>query len=347
MALCETIQFPFGSKPETGLRTRAVARRCGAKGAGVHGTRYATRPIINSKSSLLNSNAGRRFDTDTGLYYYRARYYNPYIGRFLQADPIGYGDGMNMYAYCGNNATNLTDSSGMKAEPGFSFFKAGGCLVFTAYGTSHSFKDGINGWIDWAMNGGPYGTQETGELHVFSEGWEEGEVGWQLAAAGGEGEDRRWWFWRIKALTLLSGRFEQLVKKLERKISEGWDLELRTTRRNFYDSNVVQWNPVSTQIYGGTTPNWYKVHPLAMLAHELAHAYDDADGGFDGRRGREHIHAEKYAMKYENMIRRELWEKDPGCDNLYPRPGYLRHHRDVRPDVTEAWKNYRWRDLKY
>jgi len=42
--------------------------------------------IINSKSSLLNSGAGRRFDTDTGLYYYRARYYNPYLGRFLQTD---------------------------------------------------------------------------------------------------------------------------------------------------------------------------------------------------------------------------------------------------------------------
>ena len=51
--------------------------------------------IINSKSSLINSNAGRHFDTDTGLYYYRARYHNPYLGRFLQTDPIGYADGMN------------------------------------------------------------------------------------------------------------------------------------------------------------------------------------------------------------------------------------------------------------
>ena len=33
---------------------------------------------------------GRRFDPETALYYYRARYYAPDIGRFLQTDPIGY-----------------------------------------------------------------------------------------------------------------------------------------------------------------------------------------------------------------------------------------------------------------
>jgi RHS repeat-associated protein len=50
---------------------------------------------------------GRWFDRETGLYYYRARYYNPYIGRFLQTDPVGYG-----YSYCGNNPLGLTDPSG-------------------------------------------------------------------------------------------------------------------------------------------------------------------------------------------------------------------------------------------
>ena len=32
---------------------------------------------------------GRRFDAETELYYYRARYYEPKLGRFLQTDPIG------------------------------------------------------------------------------------------------------------------------------------------------------------------------------------------------------------------------------------------------------------------
>jgi RHS repeat-associated protein len=55
---------------------------------------------------------GRRFDCETGLYYYRARYYNPYIGPFLQTDPVGYSAGMNLYTYCGNNPLVLTDPSG-------------------------------------------------------------------------------------------------------------------------------------------------------------------------------------------------------------------------------------------
>jgi len=57
---------------------------------------------------------GRRFDIETGLYYYRARYYNPHIGRFMQTDPVGYDEGINWYAYCGNNPIGRADPSGLK-----------------------------------------------------------------------------------------------------------------------------------------------------------------------------------------------------------------------------------------
>jgi RHS repeat-associated protein len=55
---------------------------------------------------------GREYDSETGNYYYRARYYKPSIGRFLQTDPIGYAGGLNLYTYCGNNPVVFTDPSG-------------------------------------------------------------------------------------------------------------------------------------------------------------------------------------------------------------------------------------------
>jgi RHS repeat-associated protein len=59
---------------------------------------------------------GRRFDNESGLYYYRARYYWPTIGRFLQTDPIGYADGINWYTYVGNNPLVFIDPFGLCGE---------------------------------------------------------------------------------------------------------------------------------------------------------------------------------------------------------------------------------------
>jgi len=56
---------------------------------------------------------GRRYDIETALYYYRARYYDYYIGRFLQVDPIGYQESVNFYTYVGNNPVRWVDSFGL------------------------------------------------------------------------------------------------------------------------------------------------------------------------------------------------------------------------------------------
>jgi RHS repeat-associated protein len=59
--------------------------------------------------------AGREFD-ETGLYYNRARYYDPLIGRFISEDPIGLEGGVNLYAYAGNDPANSRDPMGMWQE---------------------------------------------------------------------------------------------------------------------------------------------------------------------------------------------------------------------------------------
>jgi len=70
--------------------------------------------LVASSGSLVNSfrYTGREFDTETGLYYYRARYYDPATGRFLSEDPAGLQGGPNRYAYALGTPTNLVDPSG-------------------------------------------------------------------------------------------------------------------------------------------------------------------------------------------------------------------------------------------
>jgi RHS repeat-associated protein len=53
------------------------------------------------------------FDSESGLYYYRARYYDPNAGRFLIEDPASFVASMNFYAYVGNSPLDLNDPYGL------------------------------------------------------------------------------------------------------------------------------------------------------------------------------------------------------------------------------------------
>ncbi|HBB89100.1 MAG TPA: hypothetical protein DC047_15955 [Blastocatellia bacterium] len=59
----------------------------------------------------------REYDSDTHLYYYRARFYDPRIGRFISEDPIGFeSDDTNFYSYVRNDPLRLIDPLGQQSR---------------------------------------------------------------------------------------------------------------------------------------------------------------------------------------------------------------------------------------
>lgn len=98
---------------------------------------------------------GMERDEETGLEYHTARYYLPWLGRWCSADPIGVGDGVNLYGYVRNRPIMQLDSNGKQATPPDNSFED----IFTFIRNEAGFRSGANRPLSLnSSNASPAGT---------------------------------------------------------------------------------------------------------------------------------------------------------------------------------------------
>ena len=130
-------------------------------GTGAVGTTFtygAFGETTASGASGLRAQYTGRENDNTGLYYYRARYYAPALQRFISEDPLDFGGGnINLYGYAGNDPTNVTDPSGKCPMCITALVGAG---VGAAAGAFWAYENSGNVWhgaLDGAIAGGVTG----------------------------------------------------------------------------------------------------------------------------------------------------------------------------------------------
>jgi RHS repeat-associated protein len=145
-----------------------------ADNAGFVQTEYAYESFGRTTATgTLNSSSyqytGREND-GTGLYYYRARFYNPELARFLSEDPTGFRGGINHFAYVGSNPIRWVDPNGTNpavrgAQAAYgAAVVVGAAILGAARATQRAINDAINAVQDY-INGlvGPGGVQSSGD----------------------------------------------------------------------------------------------------------------------------------------------------------------------------------------
>ena len=110
---------------------------------GVYGAEGT--PLARSALGNRHLWQGRLYSWTTGLYHFRARWYDPVTGRWASKDPIGISGGLNQYVFCADNPVNLRDPSGLCSDD----------LWFDRLGNWS--RNRIDGAISWNNNNLPWG----------------------------------------------------------------------------------------------------------------------------------------------------------------------------------------------
>jgi len=127
----------------------SVAQRTGGNGAVLSTDLYDGFGKQRSGAADVfgfGGQAGYYTDVETGLILCTNRHYDPQQGRFLTRDPLGYGGGINLYSYTGNNPVNWSDPDGTQAVIPAPVFYAGAGLLIWWYLTHTGYQPGPISW---------------------------------------------------------------------------------------------------------------------------------------------------------------------------------------------------------
>ncbi len=145
--------------------------------------------VLASTGSIPHYGYTGREPDETGLVYYRARYYDPSIGRFTQRDPSGLRGGINLYAYVGNNPVNLTDPSGLLPK---TLFADAGCTyaICNLSDVTNALSSGVQSLgnslrQNWEASPANTLGKDLGGLAAYAQGVATGDT--HLASAAAEG----------------------------------------------------------------------------------------------------------------------------------------------------------------